>query len=338
MLRTRALSYLFNSSCLALLFLSQLAHSQQIPVRNAEPRVGQQEVIMMRHAYLDEGRYQDWYEASASGVWPWFERLGARILGDFEIIYPEGDDATPGQDEALRFARYASFEHWQATRGSAQAGATGGSSRLAGNGPLSDGSSAGLATRRQYSQGSRGGLFLQGHMAETRPIYMPGLAERYEPTSGSPGAGAPIAVRLDRAQPGEQILALDYRRIRKGSFEEYHAIVRDRVWPYGEKIGARPVGQWRVAYLPNSVADESEGYDEVYSLVRYASWEHYQAVRDDPVAMGGNGPDWQDLVTAVERLNALTVETGPTEFLRGQPFGSPPQFTPGLNENYRRLP
>ncbi|HAO89601.1 MAG TPA: hypothetical protein DCR00_11810, partial [Gammaproteobacteria bacterium] len=92
------------------------AQDQAVPVRNEAPRTDQQEVIMMRHAYLDEGSYDYWYEQSATGVWPWFERLGARILGDFEVIYPLGDDASPGQDEALRFARYASYEHWQATR------------------------------------------------------------------------------------------------------------------------------------------------------------------------------------------------------------------------------
>ncbi|MDP6414513.1 MAG: hypothetical protein QGG54_05715, partial [Gammaproteobacteria bacterium] len=118
--------------------LSMAANTQPAPVRNDVPRVGQQEVIMMRHAYLEQGRYDAWYEASSTGVWPWFERLGARILGDFEIIYPETDDATPNQDEALRFARYASYEHWQATRGPAVAGDTGGSIRLAGNGGLSN--------------------------------------------------------------------------------------------------------------------------------------------------------------------------------------------------------
>ena len=52
-------------------------------------------------------------------MWPYFERLGARIPSDFEIVYPVGADATPGRDEALRLARY---EHWQATRGGALAG------------------------------------------------------------------------------------------------------------------------------------------------------------------------------------------------------------------------
>ena len=86
-----------------------LAQSE-VPVRNETPRADDRELIMMRHAYLDEGSYDYWYQQSATGVWPWFERLGARILGDFEIIYPLGEDRTPGQDEALRFARYASYE------------------------------------------------------------------------------------------------------------------------------------------------------------------------------------------------------------------------------------
>ena len=172
-----------------------------IPVRNDVPRVGQQEVIMMRHAYLEEGRYEAWHEASRSGVWPYFERLGARILGDFEIVYPAGDDATPGQDEALRFARYASYEHWQATRGGPLAGATGGAGRLGGDGGLRDASREALRTRRQYQQGSRGGIFLRGYLAETRPLYMPGLVERYEQVDGSPdpASSAPYPVRLGRA-------------------------------------------------------------------------------------------------------------------------------------------
>ena len=306
------------------------------PVRNDVPRLGQQEIIMMRHAYLEEGGYEAWLEASRSGVWPWFERLGARVLGDFEIVYPVGADATPGRDEALRFARYASYEHWQATRGGALAGDTGGALRLGGDGGLRDASLEGLRTRRQYQQGSRGGVFLQGYLAETRPIYMPGLVERYEQIDGNPdpASPAPHPVRLDRARPGDGLLALEYSRIRKGAFEEFHAIARDRVWPYVEKIGVRPVGLWRVAYLPNGDAVESEGYDEVYYLARYASFEHFLAVRDEAAGMGGNGPDFEAFTNATARLNTLTQGRS-IEFLRGEPYGSPPVYAPGLNENFR---
>ena len=305
------------------------------PVRNDVPRAGQQEVVMMRHAYLEAGGYQAWLDASRSGVWPWFERLGARILGDFEIIYPMGADATPGRDEALRFARYASFEHWQATRGGAAAGDTGGAVRLGGDGGLSDASREGLAARRQYQQGSRGGIFLRGYLAETRPIYMPGLDERYEQVDGADTASAaPHPVRLDRARPGDGVLVLGYSRIRKGAFEEYHAIARDGVWPYVEKIGVRPVGLWRVAYLPNGDAVESDDYDETYYLAGYAGYEHFLAVRDDAVGMGGDGPDFEAFRRATARLDGLTQGRS-IEFLRGEPYGSPPVYAPGLKESYR---
>ena len=326
------------SITLLLTLLSASIQAQPYPVRNDVPRLGQQEVIMMRHAYLDEGGYDYWYEQSSQKVWPWFERLGARILGDFEIIYPAGEDATPDQDEALRFARYASYEHWQATRPatSGSTGDTGGSRQLAGDGALFDANNDGLQSRRQVSQGSRGGFFLQGYMAETRPIYMPGLAENYAPSAGTPdpGSGEAIPVRLQQAQPRDEILTLDYRRIKKGSFEEYHAIVATHGWPYAEKIGIRPVGQWKVLYLPNSSAEENADYDEIYSLMRYASYDHYLAAQENAVSLGGNGPDYQALVQALERLNELTLYNS-TEVLRGQPFGSPPQFTPGTGENFR---
>ena len=317
--------------------LAQTASAQISPVRNDVPRLGQQEVIMMRHAYLDEGTYKHWYEQSSAKVWPWYERLGARIIGDFEIYYPEGSDATPDQDEAIRLARYASYEHWQSTRPitSQSVGSTGGSARLAGDGPLFDANNEGLDSRREVSQGSRGGVFLQGYMASTRPIFMPGLDERYESTNNQVTSGA-IAVRLDRARPGDQILILEYRKIRKGSFEEFHAIYSQQLYPYLEKIGVRPVGQWRVAYFPLGDAVENTEYDEVYTLNRYASYDHYVAVRDSAISMGGNGPDYQAGMTALSDLAELTQESS-MEFLRGEPFGSPPQYTPGTGEAYRQV-
>ena len=165
---------------------------------------------------------------------------------------------------------------------------------------------------------------------------MPGLVERYERVDGrpDPASSAPRPVRLDRARPGDGILALEYSRIRKGAFEEYHAIARDRVWPYVEKIGVRPVGMWRVAYLPNGDAVESEAYDEVYYLARYAGFEHFLAVRDDAAGMGGDGPDFEAFTSATARLDGLTQGRS-IEFLRGEPYGSPPVHAPGLQESYR---
>jgi len=323
---------------IATLLLPGLIAAQPQPVRNDVPRLGQQEIVMMRHAYLDEGGYEYWYQESSQKVWPWFERLGARILGDFEIVYPQGEDASPGQDEALRFARYASYEHWQATRPntSPSSGDTGGSQQLAGDGELFDTSNEGLNNRRQISQGSRGGYFLRGYMAENRPVYMPGLGENFQLVDGSSDSASngPYPVRLQRAEPRDEILVLEYRQIKKGSFEEFHAISATHIWPYAEKVGIRPVGEWQVLYLPYSYAEESEDYDEVYTLLRYASYEHYLAAQNDPVSLGGNGPDFEALLAALVQSNELTLLRS-TEFLRGQPFGAPPHYTPGTGENFQ---
>jgi len=293
---------------------------------------------MMRHAYLDKDSYDYWYEESSQGVWPWFERLGARVLGDFQIVYPETPSETPEQDEALRFVRYASYEHWQATRPDDVSGETGGSLQLAGNGGLSDASSDGLSDRGQVLQGTKGGFFLQGYMAETRPIYMPGLVERFELVGGGQNADqdSPYPVRLASAEPRDEIIILQYRKIKKNSFEEFHAIMRDDAYPYLEKIEVRPVGEWEVAYLPNSSGVESEEYDEVYSLARFSSYEHYQTVRDNAVSLGGNGPDFHLMANGLQRLDAMTYESS-VQFLKGPLWSSPPHYAPSLNENYRLI-
>jgi len=225
------------------------------------------------------------------------------------------------------------------TRGGAAAGDTGGSTVLAGNGGLREGSGAGIASRRQVAEGSKGGIFLQGYLAETRPLYMPGTGEKFTRVPGGlPNANVdgPVAVRLDAAQPGEPIMVLEYAKIEKRSFEEVHALTRDRVWPYLEKIGVRPVGHWRVAYLPNSSTEESDEYDEAYRLVRYASYDHYVAVRDRAVLLGGDGPDYQTMQEARRDLAELTLETS-RQFLRGKPYGSPPIYAPPMNERYIRM-
>lgn len=303
----------------------------QVPVRNEAPRVGQQEIIMMRHAYLEEGQYEYWKEQSFTRVWPWFERLGARIIGDFKIVYPLSEDETPGQDEALRFARYASYEHWQATRAPSPDNPTGGSLQLSGSGPLYDANNEGLRNRRTVAQGSKEAVFLRGYMAETRPVFMPGTAEEFELTDADSDIN-PVA--LARSEPGDELLLLSRDKVTKGSFEEIHALSRDGVWPYMEKIGVRPVGQWRVVYLQPSTPVENDEYDEVYSLYRIASIDHYQAIMGDIVALGGDGPDYDLLVSSLEKVGALTQETT-HRFLRGQLWGSPPSYAPPLDSNYR---
>jgi len=68
------------------------------------------EVLMLRHQRLQKGAHELFYRASLFGVWPWFERLGARMTGQWQVVYPEGGGSSDF-DEGYRLARYASFEH-----------------------------------------------------------------------------------------------------------------------------------------------------------------------------------------------------------------------------------
>src|SRR4029077_17684410 len=79
---------------------------------------------------------------------------------------------------------------------------------------------------------------------------------------------------------------------------------------------------------------ENKDYDEVYLSTRYASLEHWKASRDG-VLHGGNRPDWVKCKAALDRRNALTIETR-VIFLKGQMAPGGPYFMPGLDETYEK--
>lgn len=145
-----------------------------------------------------------------------------------------------------------------------------------------------------------------------------------------------LPVRNDVAQPGEEIVALRYFRIRKGNFPEFLKVSREGVWPYFEKLGCRVIGMWQVVD-PEELADvrqptASDEYDEVYLATRYVSPEHWRATRDT-VKHGGNGPDWLNCRAALARRGELTLKTELT-FLKGTMAPNGPYFMPGLDERY----
>lgn len=302
------------------------------PTRNnvARPLAPSDEVLMLRHQRLEKGAHELYYRASLFGVWPLFERLGARMTGQWQVVHPEGGGGREF-DEGYRLARYASFEHWRYTRGPL-------SRDLAGNGPNRDRFRQAFQVRQRYSEGSEGGYFLQGLTATTRPQFLPGMGERYELLENVfPEAGDDvIAVRNDVAQSGIETVVLRYARVRKGSFNEILAGTVARVWPFEEKVGVRPIGQWQVIYpdAPSRTA-ESPGYDEMITMSRYASYQHYQATRPgQAVFLGGNGPDWRAWRDALAAEAGFVLETN-VEFLQGFNHFSPPQYQPGLPERYR---
>ena len=301
------------------------------PARNevVRPQGPFDEVLMLRHQYLDKGAHEIYYQASRFGVWPWYERLGTRITGQWQVVYPEGGEE-PLRDEGYRLARYASFEHWRYTRGPL-------SQTLAGNGPNLARSGLAGQLRREVAQGSKGGYFLQGLTATIKPQFLPGFAEEYEQIgTGVPGPDDDvIAVRNDVEQPGVATIALRYARIEKGSFERILETTLASVWPYEEKLGARPIGQWKVIYPDApSRTKESHDYDEMVTMGRYASYDHYRAMRrGQAVLLGGNGRDWEAWRRALDTQGAATLEET-VEFLQGFDHWSPPTFQPALPERY----
>ena len=146
----------------------------------------------------------------------------------------------------------------------------------------------------------------------------------------------PHPVRNDVAQPVDEIVTLRYFKIRKGTFDEFLKVSVEGVWPYFEKLGSRVIGMWKVI-TPAGVEgapSENKDYDEVYLSTRYASVEHWKASRDGAVH-GGNGPDWSKCRKALDRRNALTIETH-VIFLKGMMATGGPYFMPGLNETYEK--
>ena len=312
---------------------STIQSGQQTPsptaVRNERPRAGR-EVLVLRHQQLRKGAHDDYYRASRAGVWPWYEQIGTRVVGQWLVTERDGGAVDAAADDAYRLARYASLEHWRATRDPANV-------RIGGNGPDHAKSLESGRDRAGVQTGSKGAYFLQGENAPTRPLYMPALAEQYEAAPGAPGVADPIvAVRHEAARSGREVVELRYQRITKGAYDRFVADMRDAVWPWEEKLGARPIGQWKVIYPDApSRTKESPDYDEVITLTRFASRDHWEAMRPDRVVLlGGNGPDWDAWRAAHDAQARLTRETS-FELMQGDMYNSPPIFNPALTERYR---
>lgn len=296
-----------------------------LAVRNDVPQPGE-ELLVLRHQKLRTGGHEAYFRLSREGVWPWFEKIGSRIVGQWKVIYPDGAPSNEGHEDGYRLARYASYEHWKATRQG---------QRLGGNGPDYQRSRAALRERTHYAEGSDGAHFLQGVTAATHVYYMPGVAESYEPVDAE-SESETRPVRNDRNWPAPEIVALVRWKIAKGKAETFIAAGRDKVWPYLEKVGARVIGRWRAVYPPESGFPENPAHDEVFEMVRYAGYEHWKAARPQEIAaMGGDGPDYGAYREALELQEALSSDRS-VWFLQGYMYHSPPKFLPGLGERYRK--
>lgn len=299
------------------------------------------EILVLRHHRLHAGGHEQFYQASRENVWPYFERMGARVVGQWKVIHTDAA-APPGQEDVYRLVRYAGIEHWEATRFQRT---------TAGDGPAFDRDQKGRRDRAAIEVGSRGAFFLRGVSAPGGPYFMPPLKEKFEllESSRHPVATHPhIPVRVDVAQPGVEIVTIGYQQIQKGTFDQFVTLTNAHIWPWEEKLGARPIGQWKVIF-PDSpgVTERSRGstlmtsdtpeHDEVITMSRYASIAHHEAMSPDRwMYQGGNGPDWQACSAALEAQRKLTI-LAKVEIAQGILYQSPPAFLPGLPERYRRV-
>ncbi|MEP7271881.1 MAG: hypothetical protein ABI882_10295 [Acidobacteriota bacterium] len=154
--------------------LTQPAPSEKPrPVRNGAARLSE-EVITLRYFKIRKGSFDQFLRASVEGVWPYFEKIGARVIGMWQVVTPEGVDGGPQAskdfDEVYLSTRYASVDHWKATRDAVS---------LGGNGPDWDKCKAALDLRQSLTITSSV-IFLKGQMAAGGPYFLPGLDETYE--------------------------------------------------------------------------------------------------------------------------------------------------------------
>jgi hypothetical protein len=118
---------------------------------------------------IKNGRFSEFLEASQKGVWPFFGKIGARVVGMWQVVHPENvtevSAADPGYDEVWLMTRYASVDHWRATRGMAA---------LGGDGP--DYEHAILALRLRGELTRHTDLrFLSGSTLQNPPQYLPSV-------------------------------------------------------------------------------------------------------------------------------------------------------------------
>jgi hypothetical protein len=147
-------------------------NTKPYPVRN-DTAVTYDGITTIRYSKIKKGTFPLWLKVSEEGVWPYFAKIGARVIGAWQVVrenVPGTTDTTADYDEVYLMTRYASFDHWKATRDPA---------KLGGNGPDYQKLLWALKIRDSISYESTV-KFLKGTLAPDVPYYLPGLPESYQ--------------------------------------------------------------------------------------------------------------------------------------------------------------
>src|SRR5271154_1432162 len=86
------------------------------PVRNDIAQPGQ-EIVTLRYFRIKKGTFDQFLKASQEDVWPYFEKIGSRIVGMWKVFEAEGVEgqakSTNDYDEVYLSTRYSSLDHWK---------------------------------------------------------------------------------------------------------------------------------------------------------------------------------------------------------------------------------
>lgn len=145
--------------------------AQTGPVRNQAARPGDP-ITTLRYFKIKPGTFGEFLAASQNGVWPYFEKIGARVVGMWRVVPAPGEAAPlPKFEEVYLVTRYASAEHWAATRDAA---------KLGGDGPDYQAMQAALKVRRDLTIETNV-KFMTGVSGPLDPVFLPGTGERFAP-------------------------------------------------------------------------------------------------------------------------------------------------------------
>ncbi len=136
-----------------------------IAVRNDVAQPGEP-IVTKRYWKIRKGSFPQFLRASQEGVWPFFEKIGARVIGMWQVVEIEGKDASADFDEVYLMTQYASVDHWRATRDMAE---------LGGNGPDWAAAREALLLRRSLTI-ETSVEFLRGSTWHNPPYFMPGVS------------------------------------------------------------------------------------------------------------------------------------------------------------------
>ena len=136
-------------------------------VRNERAQPGQ-EIAILRYFKIEKGAYPEFYSRSEQDIWPYWEKVGARIVGIWKVDQSAlGDAKKADYDEVYLLTRYASLEHWKASRFGVD---------LGGNGPDAEAMIDAHAFRQSVTL-ETSFTVLKGALLQNGPYFMPAVKE-----------------------------------------------------------------------------------------------------------------------------------------------------------------